>query len=543
MSCVSGGGQSPTKYVVCVQASPLRRDPYGETSLADGIEVTTICYRAPEVLFGNVAFGAAIDVWALGLVIFEAGGATFHRRPLGRTQTQVDYMQMLFGQLGTPTCQALICLPHFPKAPIKKVAVPWSEDVVQALSPQGVAFAAALLRWDPGQRPHTGLELSEHPFLCPGRLWLGGSILSDGGDFEKVGHPAYSGKRHLWNALEGQLSREMLEYLQGDPVLDTASEEHKALSVKFHLKDGQVKDAKSEVGRKFVKSGFMGLLGPSSSACCNLSLDKPLPILRSQTWFEAFCTVNRGVLEALRVAGKRRLYRLSEENRGRNGNHFMALTAEQWFAKCGELCVTVPKMPDGSYWAEPEHSDGGASVLHLGLTLFGRRHVRCSQEGDGPDIYLQCRPGSLYMGGFTGPVHQVFMSSQKLHSPASDWGLGSVAVSSGVYLCSCVCLFVGPWSLACSSLWFPAGSLVTCCTVLYGLGVVAFTGCFSGGGMAICTTSVFGVVSVRICSCFRSCCFAGPARGGSFRGDAALAWPGGEAGLGDDHDADSLVSV
>ena len=154
-------------------------------------------------------------------------------------------------------------------------------------------------------------------------------------------------------------------------------------------------------------------------------------------------------------------------------------------------------------------------MLHLGLTLFGRRHVRCSQDGDGPDIYLQCRPGSLYMGGLTGPVHQVLMSSQKLHSPASDWGLGSVAVSSGVYLCSCVCLFVGPWSLACSSLWFPAGLLVTCSTVLYGLGVVAFTGGFSGGGMAICTRSVFGVVSVRICSCFRSCCFAGPARAGS----------------------------
>ena len=427
---------------MCVQASPQRRDPYGETSLADGIEVTTICYRAPEVLFGNVAFGAAIDVWALGLVIFEAGGATFHRRPLGRTQTQIDYMHMLFGQLGTPTCKALTCLPHFPKQPIKKVAVPWSQDVVQALSPEGVAFAADLLRWDPGQRPHTGVELSEHPFLSPGRLWLGGSILSDEGDFQKVGDPAYSGKRHLWNALEGQLSRQMLEYLQGDPVFDTASQEHKALAVKFHLKDGQVKDAKSEVGRKFVKSGFLGPHGPSSSACCNLSLEKPLPIQRFQEWFEAFLRVNRGALEALRLAGKRRLYRLSEETRGRNGEHFMSLTAEQWFANCGELCVTVPKMPDGSYWAEPEHSDGGASVLHLGLTLFGRRYVRCSQDGDGPDIYLQCRPGSLYMGGLTGPVHQVFTSIQKLFSPAFDVWLESVAVSSCVRLCI-LCVFVG----------------------------------------------------------------------------------------------------
>ncbi len=124
--------------------------------------------------------------------------------------------------------------------------------------------------------------------------------------------------------------------------------------------------------------------------------------------------VNRAALGALRTAGKRRLYRLSEETRDKNGLGFMTMQAEQWFANCGELCVSVPKNADGSYWAEPEHCDGGASVLHLGLTLFGRRHVRCKQGGDLPDVYIHCRPGSLYLVGFTVPVHQVCTSSPKL---------------------------------------------------------------------------------------------------------------------------------
>jgi hypothetical protein len=402
-------------FVVCVQAEPLRRDPYSASSLNDGIDITTICYRAPEVLFGNPAFGAAIDVWALGLVVFAVGGATFHLKKHGSRQTQVDYMNLLFAQLGTPTCHAITALPHFPKQPMKKAAAPWPEEVVKALGAEGVAFAAGLLLWEPAQRPQTGEVLSKHPFLSPGRLRLGGSILTDTGAFEAVGDAAYSGKRHLWNSLDGQLSSEMLEYLQGDPVLDTASKEFKALAVNFNLKEGQMKDAKSEAGRKFVKSGWAGPRGMASSSCCALSLEKPLPIQRCQAWLAAFMFVNRGALEALRAAGKKRLYRLSEETRGKNGLGFMTMQAEQWFANCGELCVAVPKNADGSYWAEPEHCDGGASVLHLGLTLFGRRHVRCKQGGDLPDIYIHCRPGSLYLGGFTGPVHQVCTSSPKSH--------------------------------------------------------------------------------------------------------------------------------
>ncbi len=84
----------------------------------------------------------------------------------------------------------------------------------------------------------------------------------------------------------------------------------------------------------------------------------------------------------------------------------MDAPVEDWFATCGELAITAAGTGK-TLLVEAEHNDGGASILHLGLTLYGRRRVR-SLCGEGlPDIVVPCRPGSLYLGGFTGPTHQV----------------------------------------------------------------------------------------------------------------------------------------
>lgn len=54
-----------------------------------------------------------------------------------------------------------------------------------------------------------------------------------------------------------------------------------------------------------------------------------------------------------------------------------------WFLSCCEFTVSNPDMGDGSWWEEAPHFDGGASVMHMGLTLYGRRDLRCELgEGD-----------------------------------------------------------------------------------------------------------------------------------------------------------------
>jgi len=55
---------------------------------------------------------------------------------------------------------------------------------------------------------------------------------------------------------------------------------------------------------------------------------------------------------------------------------------QTWFLTGAELCVTNAGSEASGLWEEALHQDGGASVLHMGVTLFGRRRVRFVQ-GEG----------------------------------------------------------------------------------------------------------------------------------------------------------------
>ncbi len=39
-----------------------------ETLWRQGVQEVTVCYRAPEVCLGENAYGAEIDIWALGCI-------------------------------------------------------------------------------------------------------------------------------------------------------------------------------------------------------------------------------------------------------------------------------------------------------------------------------------------------------------------------------------------------------------------------------------------------------------------------------------------
>ena len=63
--------------------------------------------------------------------------------------------------------------------------------------------------------------------------------------------------------------------------------------------------------------------------------------------------------------------------------------------------------------AEAWHTDGGASVIHAGLTIFGHRMVEVkSGDPDGKNTTeLHQRPGSLYVGNFCALEHRVCHSA------------------------------------------------------------------------------------------------------------------------------------
>ena len=64
----------------CVVADPLRR-PHIDASTQrfrhEMRHITTFPYRAPEIVFGDKSFGTAIDLWALGIMMFSLSDLHF----------------------------------------------------------------------------------------------------------------------------------------------------------------------------------------------------------------------------------------------------------------------------------------------------------------------------------------------------------------------------------------------------------------------------------------------------------------------------------
>jgi hypothetical protein len=436
-----------------LQASPLHRSHRrGEV-----LDIVTLNYRAPELLFGDVAFGAPIDVWALGLVVVQAAGAHFHIRTAAKAWTPEVLRDLLFIQLGTPSSEVLRALPLFPSGVVPSPAAAWPDKVVATLGTHGMAFVVSALAWEPLARPRAS-ELLKHQFFKPPMMTLGGMLKDSCGAFVAAGGGPYQGERCPWNILHGEVGSDVLKYLQGDPALTPGHPDFKALRINFKLAKGARENAKSELGCKYIMAGHMGPRGNQNATCCVLSLAEPLPLRRLQAWFEAFLVKNRESLDALRLRGKNLLYRLSEEERGPNGNHFMSLDVDEWFGNCAELVVLMPSRPDGSFVQEELHTDGGASVLHMGLTLYGRRLLRCKQGHDLrgnelPDVWLENKPGTLYLGGLTGPEHQVFAWDGRwlLHTRVCGIISGSSisgSVHSGMFMVDVMRTDVSGWAIS-----------------------------------------------------------------------------------------------
>ena len=66
------------------------------------------------------------------------------------------------------------------------------------------------------------------------------------------------------------------------------------------------------------------------------------------------------------------------------------------------------------------HTDGGASLLHAGLTIFGSRQLHVKLKNKTGCISLDQRPGSFYVGNLCALEHNVVHGAT---SPGS-WGDG-----------------------------------------------------------------------------------------------------------------------
>ena len=64
-------------------------------------EIATLHWRAPEVILDNLQYSFGVDMWSIGVVIYEmlTGELPF------KGNCELDYLMSIFRQKGTPTDQ------------------------------------------------------------------------------------------------------------------------------------------------------------------------------------------------------------------------------------------------------------------------------------------------------------------------------------------------------------------------------------------------------------------------------------------------------
>jgi len=83
-----------------------KEDPASEPVDEKITDVGTTCYRPPELLFGNKAYGPALDLWAAGCVVAEVVDSR-HKTLFdsGELGSELALIKSIFQSLGTPTTE------------------------------------------------------------------------------------------------------------------------------------------------------------------------------------------------------------------------------------------------------------------------------------------------------------------------------------------------------------------------------------------------------------------------------------------------------
>ena len=284
----------------------------------------------------------------------------------------------------------------------------------------GVDFLTKSTAWSESDRP-TSASCRRHPFVNVGCL----RGVGDGA--------ALPGMRHSWRFLSGYMEAEILGWLRAE-----ASD-----SLRVWKADASAERLGSTASEEapWLESTKYVLSGKVSDQCFSKSVNdrdvsQTLPAPRLCAFVRAFTAVNQDRVLEMVAKIQNSLERISEtEDIGKNGRFVLEKSVSEWFLVVAEIHIIDG--PRGI--AEARHVDGAAGCLTMGITLFGRRDLRCwprakaDEEKDGvvdePSHVDGLAPGSVYIGTLAGPEHQA------AHADVQDSLLGDHSVTLIVRTC------------------------------------------------------------------------------------------------------------
>ena len=342
------------------------------------VNQVTLWYRAPEILLGLSNYSFPVDMWALGCVAAELRT----RGPLLVGRNQVQQVCEIFKLIGTPTQEDMVRISGRSE-PLLASSVPnfappedWPPASLRKCTPALGDLLRRALVADPEQRI-TASESLKHELLLPRRLRTIISAL-----------PAGQGPASVQI---GQVEPLLLSWLRAEPFLATFVKQ----SIDNRFQGG------AQPGLKAEASWYARGKRPRTPRINKQDASKPCPGVRLARFVKEFCCCNREWLVTLTALVMRVLQGYPDHFLGENGLFFK----ETCFFDVAWEYLSLQVMLRGTRRDVP-HFDGGASLLHVGFTLFGSRVLEC-WDAQGMMHPIQQDPGTIYVGNMCAMKHEV----------------------------------------------------------------------------------------------------------------------------------------
>ena len=377
----------------------------------NNVDACTPHYQPPDVTLGSQHYQEDLDMWSFGCVAAElysrqvliAPAATAERAPSPKM-----FLEAIAAIVGCPGQEAvgdvlpaswLDELPFFKKwygqsgqAWLKaraETAQPWPPRCLEGCPEGLVQLIQKCLVWHPSARM-TAADAKNNSFLQPpGQVPL------------HVRLTAQRGKNGVGTIAQADLDPDLLRYLQTCPSWNSLAQ--KRLQTRASLS----KCIAAEEAARCLKTEIPGIVDEATPPKCrSLNSDTNLQLIPSKR-FAAFVRALRKkwrpwlqqlggkMREAVRADG------MPSEIYQKNGQPIL----QEDFADNAFAYASIQLMQPGAR-DDGWHTDGGCSLLHASVTIFGTRSVEVKVEGK-PKITLDQEPGSFYVGNLSALEHNV----------------------------------------------------------------------------------------------------------------------------------------
>jgi serine/threonine protein kinase len=372
--------------------------------------VCTLECRPPDVLLGSQQFQEDLDMWSFGCAAAEIYSRQILIAPPATAEQAhspkqfVEAIAAIVPSLrnwSRPSCPAswLEELPFFKKwyacsgqawlTARAETAKPWPPECLEGC-PEGLAqLIQKCLVWHPSARM-TVAEAKNNSFLQPpGKLPL------------QVLLAAQRGKNGVGTIAQADLDPDLLRYLQMCPSWNSLAKE--CLQTQAPISKC-IAAEEAELRNNTEIPGFVDEENPPK--CSSLNSDTNLQLIPSKRlaafvralrkkWRPWLQQLGGKMREAVRADG------MPSAICQQNGQPFL----QEDFADNAFAYASIQLMQPGAR-DDGWHTDGGCSLLHASVTLFGTRSVEVKVEGK-PQVTLDQEPGSFYVGNLSALEHNV----------------------------------------------------------------------------------------------------------------------------------------